>query len=209
MSLVHERFGTSAPLPRLDGKEKLTGSDDAKVKGVMFGGRKKFLSETVGEEGFYAILAKLPPAALSAARTPLASSWYDFEALVQLDRAIYEAMKATHPNVLALMGAASAELGIGRVYKSLDSAKLEDFLDSQTLFHSQFQKFGRVRFEKTDKGARMVYSNYPVYSPIFCASAVGFFMEAILRHGGEQPHVEETTCQTRGQDTCTYELTWK
>jgi hypothetical protein len=209
MSLVSERFGSSGPLPRLDGKEKLTGSDDAKVKGVMFGGRKQFLTDTVGEEGYYAILAKLPPAALTAARTPLASSWYDFASLVQFDRAIYEALRAKYPNVLALMGAASAELGIGRVYKSLDSTKLEDFLDSQTLFHSQFQKFGRVRFEKTDRGGRMIYSNYPVYSPIFCASAVGFFLEAILRHGGEQPGVTETTCQTRGDDTCTYELTWR
>jgi hypothetical protein len=175
MSLVSERFGSSGPLPRLEGKEKLTGSDDAKVKGVMFGGRKQFLTDTVGEEGYYAILAKLPPAALTAARTPLASSWYDFASLVQFDRAIYEALRAKYPNVLALMGAASAELGIGRVYKSLDSTKLE----------------------------------YPVYSPIFCASAVGFFLEAILRHGGEQPGVTETTCQTRGDDTCTYELTWR
>lgn len=209
MSLVFERFGTSAPLPRLDGKEVLTRSEEAKVKGVMFGGRKHFLVETVGEDGFLAILAKLPQTALSAARTPLASSWYDFESLVALDRAIYEALKATYPNVLVLMGAASAELGIGRVYKSLDSARLEDFLESQTVFHSQFQKFGRVRFEKTEKGGRMIYSHYPVYSPVYCASAFGFFLEAILRHGGSQPVVTETRCQTRGDDTCTFELTWR
>jgi hypothetical protein len=209
MSLLHERFGTTAPLPRLDGKEVVTRSDEAMVKGVMLGGRKHFLNDFIGAEAYAEILAKLPPQVAAAAKTPLASNWYDFATLVTLDRAVYEALKAKYPNMLALMGAASAELGIGRVYKSLDSAKLEDFLESQTIFHSQFQRFGRVRFEKTDKGGRMIYSNYPVYSPVYCASAAGFFIEAILRHGGTQPAVTETRCQTRGDDTCTFELTWR
>ena len=58
-------------------------------------------------------------------------------------------------------------------------------------------------------GARMVYSDYPCYSPIFCASGTGFFLEAIYRHGGTEPSVIETKCQTLGDHTCTYEMTWR
>jgi predicted hydrocarbon binding protein len=211
MSLLLERKGTQSPLPRLDGKEVLVGPDPnvAKVKGVMFGGRKQFLVDSVGDEGFYAVLARLSPRTMTYARTPLASAWCEFESLIELDRTIFETLKAKYPNVLALIGAASAELGIGRVYKSLDSAELTKFFENNALFHSQYQKFGNVRFERTPNGGRMIYTDYPCYSPIYCASAVGFFMESILRHGGTEPTVAETKCQTLGDASCTYEMTWK
>ncbi len=201
----------SANPPRLDGKEELTGADPsvAKVKGVMFGARKQFLVETLGDAGFTAFLEKLTPRTRGYTRTPLASSWCEFESLVELDRAIHEELKGTHTNVLALIGAASAELGIGRIYRSLDSESLVQFLESNALFHDQYQKFGTVKFEKTASGGRMTYSNYPVHSPVFCASAVGYFMESILRHGGTDPTVTETKCQCHGDKQCVFEMTWR
>ena len=210
MSLLAQRK-RSAPPPRLDGKEVLIGPDPsvAKVKGVMFGGRKQFLVDTIGQAGFDALGEKLTPRTRGYVRTPLASSWCEFESLVELDRAIYNEMKAKHPSVLALIGAASAELGIGRIYRSLDSGELVNFLENNALFHDQYQKFGTVRFEKTPSGARMIYSNYPCYSPIFCASAIGYFMESILRHGATDPTVVESKCQCMGDKTCTYEMSWR
>ena len=179
-----------------------------KVKGVMFGGRKQFLLDTIGEGGLAELLKKLTPRTVQYTKTPLASSWCEFESLIELDRAIYDVFHARKPNILALAGAASAEYGIGKVYRALDSAELLKFLENEAMFHSQFQKFGNVDFEATARGARMVYSNYPVYSPIYCATAIGFFMEAILRHGGQNPAVNQTRCQCLGQPNCTFELTW-
>jgi predicted hydrocarbon binding protein len=211
MSLLLQRKGPAAPLPRLEGKEVLVGPnpDAARVKGVMFGGRKQFLNEVAGEEGFAAIIAKLTPRTASYTKTPLASSWCEFASLIELDRTTYETLKQKYPNVLALIGAASAELGIGRVYKSLDSTELVKFMESQALFHNQFQKFGNVRFDKTPNGGRMLCNDYPVYSPIYCASAVGFYLESILRHGGTDPTVVETKCQTLGDSHCAFEMTWR
>ncbi|MEA2489743.1 MAG: hypothetical protein QOH21_1535 [Acidobacteriota bacterium] len=211
MSLLAQRKGPAGPLPRLEGKEVLVGPDPsvAKVKGVMFGARKQFLVDTLGEAGYTEFLEKLTQRTRSYIKTPLASSWCEFESLVELDRAIYEALRAQHPNVLALIGAASAELGIGKVYRSLDTEELAKFMENNALFHNQYQKFGSVTFEKTATGGRMIYSHYPVYSPIFCASAFGFFLESILRHGGTDPTVVETKCQTHGDKTCTFEMTWR
>ena len=209
MSLLSQR-NTPGPIPRLDGKEVLTGPnpDVAKVKGVIFAGRKQFINETGGEEDFNAILAKLTPRAAGYLKTPMASAWCEFASLIELDRAIYDHFRVRQPNILALAGAASAEYGIGKVYKALDSAELLKFLENEAMFHSQFQKFGNVDFEPTQRGARMVYSNYPVYSPIYCATAIGFFMEVILRHGGQTPAVTQSRCMCLGQLTCTFELTW-
>ncbi|MDQ3280778.1 MAG: hypothetical protein M3Q69_05130 [Acidobacteriota bacterium] len=210
MSLLAQRKSAAAA-PRLEGKEVLTGPDPSvcKVKGVMFGGRKQFLLDALGEQRFNAFLEKLTPRTRGYVKTPLASSWCEFESLIELDRATYEELKATHPNVLALIGAASAELGIGRIYRSLDSDSLVQFLETNATFHDQYQKFGSVKFEKTPTGARMTYSNYPCYSPIYCASAVGYFSESILRHGGTDPVVTESKCQCHGEKTCTFEMTWK
>ena len=210
MSLLKDRKGPPAPLPRLDGREVLVGRnpDIAKVKGVMFGGRKQFLLD-IGETDFQAVLAKLPPRTAGYTKTPLASSWCEFESLIELDKRIYEHLHTRYPNVLALIGAASAELGIGKVYRSLDNTELTKFLESIPLFHNQYQKFGSVRFEKTPGGGRMIYSDYPVYSPYFCASGAGFFFESILRHGGSDPSVVESKCQCLGDGTCTYEMAWR
>lgn len=207
--LLQEKVST--PPPKLEGKEVLTGPDPsiAKVKGVMFGGRRQFLLDVLGQEGFAAFLEKLSPRTRTYVRTPLASAWCEFESLIELDRAIHNELKARHPDALALIGAASAALGIGRIYKSLDSEELVQFLETNAQFHDQYQKFGTVRFEKTPAGARMIYASYPVYSPVFCASAVGYFMESILRHGGTDPRVTETKCQCHGDRTCTFEMTWR
>lgn len=205
-----QRKSAAVP-PRIEGKEVLVGPnpDLAYVKGVMFGGRKQFLTDNLGEKGFSEFVSKLSQRTASYTKTPLASSWCEFASLIELDRAIYEALKSKHPNVLALIGAASAELGIGKVYKSLDNTELVKFLESQALFHSQFQKFGHVTFTKTPSGGRMTCSDYGCYSPIFCASAIGFYMESILRHGGNEPTVTETKCVTLGDAVCVFEMHWK
>jgi predicted hydrocarbon binding protein len=210
MSLLAQQ-NLPTPAPKLEGKEVLVGPDPAvaRVKGVMFGGRRQFLLDTLGTEAFNAFLEKLSPRTRGYTRTPLASSWCEFESLIELDRAIYNELKAKHPNVLALIGAASAELGIGRIYRSLDSEELVKFFEDTALFHDQYQKFGTVHFEKTAAGGRMIYASYPVHSPIFCASAIGYFMESMLRHGAEEPKVVETKCQCHGDRTCTFELTWR
>ena len=199
------------PPPRLEGKEKLVGPDPSvcKVKGVMFGGRKQFLRDTIGDAGLDELVAKLSPRTAQYAKTPLASAWCEFESLIELDRAIHERLKSKFPNALVLIGAASAELGIGKVYKILDSSELTKFLENNALFHNQYQKFGRVKFEKTANGGRMIYSDYPCYSPIYCASAIGYFMESILRHGASEPFVTETRCQCLGDSSCTFEMSWQ
>jgi hypothetical protein len=207
---AHPRLAAAAT-PRPGGNEVLVGPDPSvcKVKGVMFAGRKQLLHELKGDAGFEDLLATLSPRTAGYAKTPLASSWCEFESLIEFDRAVYDRFGKEIPHVLGLIGAASAELGIGKVYKMLDDAELVTFFEHNARFHSQYQKFGRVEFQRTANGGRMIYSEYPCYSPIYCASAVGYFLESILRHGGKDPDVVEKTCQTRGDSTCTYQMTWR
>ena len=63
-------------------------------------------------------------------------------------------------------------------------------------------------FAKTPTGAQLSHLDYPCYSPVFCASATGFFIEAILRHGGKDPSVIEAQCHCRGDRVCRFDLHW-
>jgi hypothetical protein len=212
MSLLFERGSANAQLPNLAGGEVLEDPkqpDRCMVKGVMLVGRQKFIREQFGEQETQAVLARLSPAAQKYAVTPLSGSWIPFSTLVEYDRAIHEHFKARRPNILALVGAASAEYGIGTVYRVLDNKELTKFLEAIVHFHEQYQRFGRVAFTKTPTGGVMEYFEYPCFSRVFCESAIGFFQEAILRHGGKDPKVVEPKCHCRGDSVCRFEMTWQ
>lgn len=223
MSLLSERGGPQGPPPSLAGSEVLvdaTHPELCKVKGVMFDGRKRFLTTQFPPEVFPNVVEALAVtmakrhgeargrAAATDVTTPLASNWYTFELLVEFDRAICAVLAQQHPHILALMGAASAEYGIGQVYRILDTKELLGFLQGIALFHDCYQKYGRTECVATTRGMQMRYHDYICYSPVFCASAIGFFQEAILRHGGRTPIVRETKCHCRGDRICTYDLEW-
>ena len=193
------------------GREVLVGPDPSicKVKGVMFAARREFLIKDIGERTFYSVVSKLSPETMRIAMHPVADNWYDFAAVVELDRAIWEACHKRYPYILELVGAASSELGITRVFQNLDAAELFAFLERLAQFHKEYQKFGHLEAERTATGARMHYRDYPCYSPVFCASGNGFLLEAIMRHGGQEADVVETRCHCRGDDVCTYEMTWR
>jgi hypothetical protein len=210
MSLLLQR-GEPRPIPLLSGHEVLVDARDparCMVKGVMFVSRERFLRDQFGAAAFQDLLGRLSPRTRSYAAMPLAGTWCEFASLVEFDRATYERFHRSHPHVLSLMGAASAEYGIGKIYRALDDARLITFLEGIARFHEQYQKYGRVTFTRTGKGGRMAYHDYPCYSPVFCASAFGFFLEAILRHGGKEPGVTEPQCHCRGDKVCLYELEW-
>jgi hypothetical protein len=210
MSLLYP-FDEPAPPPSLAGDERLVDPsrpDICYVKGIMFAARHRFLKEQFGEAELEAVLARLSRKTRGYAELPLAGSWYEFASLVEFDRAIHDRLGPRHPNALAMVGAASAAYGIGRVYRALDSAELMKFLEGIPLFHEQYQKYGRVECTPTPRGAQMAYFDYVCYSPVFCASAIGFFLEAILRHGGREPRVAELKCTCRGEGVCLYDLRW-
>jgi hypothetical protein len=199
------------PAPELEGREVLAGPDPSvcMVKGVMFAARKHFLLETFGSSGYYDVLCRLSPATLEYLRNPQATQWCEFSSVIECDRTIWERYHTTEPQILSLVGAASAELGISRVFRSLDTEELLTFLSGIARFHEIYLKYGSVSFEKKERGARMSYHDYPCYSPFFCASGFGFYAEVILRHGGTDPEIRHTHCHCRGDGVCTYEIAWR
>ena len=190
-------------VPRLEGKEVLVGPnpDTAKVKGVMFGGRKQFLTEIARRDGFAAIIAQA-----HAAHGQLHEDAAGLE-LVRVrvaDRARSRHLRdaeAKYPNILALIGAASAELGIGKRLQVARQRGAGEVPREPGALPQPVPEVRQRQFEQDAERRTDDLHDYPVYSPIYCASAVGFYLESILRHGGTDPTVVETKCQTLGDQT--------
>lgn len=139
----------------------------------------------------------------------LVSSWFPFAWLIELDRAIMNVCGGGKVDSIRDLGRWSATINLSTVYKAFDRKSNHEFFENSALLHRQFQDFGTVKYERMgDAAGRMVVSEYPCYSPIFCASAIGYYEGVIESHGGKNPSVRESECQCYGDRTCTFEMSW-
>lgn len=206
-----ERNGRRRPPPPLVGQEVLVDPRNpavCQINGAVFAARQRFVREAFGEQGFQEVLARVSPATRAYAERPLASGWCDFASLVEYDRVVYQQFHSRYPHVLTLLGAASAEYGGGTLYRLLDQEGLVGFLEGLVHFHGLYQKYGRAVFTRSARGGLMACYGNPCYSPLYCASAIGFYLAELVRHGARNPRVEELKCHCRGDDACVYQLEW-
>ena len=67
-----------------------------------------------------------------------------------------------------------------------------------------------VEYEQTGStSVKMKHSGYDWFSPLFCESALGSYSAAVALHGVVHPTVLETSCQCRGEQTCTFVIRWR
>ncbi len=154
--------------------------------------------------------ASLPPdIGTSLSGAVLVGEWYPFAWLVALDRAIAKQFGQGDPAFLRELGRYSARINVSTTYRAFDRKAAHDFFANSALLHRQFQDFGSARYERTgETSGRMIHEAYPCFSPVFCESAIGYYEECILTHGGQTPTVVETECQCAGGRTCSFQMQW-
>ncbi len=188
--------------------EVLTGGH---LKGGMFRSHLQWVREHGRPADLQRILERLPDDARRQLSGPiLATAWLPFAWMVELDRAIAEQFGDGHRNILRELGRYSATVNSTTTHKLLERKSPHDFFRSSVLLHSQFQDFGRVSYEPTGPtSGRRIQTGCEFYSPVFCASAVGYYEGCIESHGGSSIVIQETECQCFGNGSCTFELSWR
>ena len=140
----------------------------------------------------------------------LTVNWYEFAHLIAVDRAIVTVYGGGDAGILREVGAYSARLNLTGVYKVYRRSSIHDFLENGARFHPKFQDFGEATYIKTEPfSGKMVHSGYTSYSPLFCESALGFYRESLQLHDAQDVAVDETSCQCRGDKSCTFSLRWR
>ena len=136
-------------------------------------------------------------------------NWYEFAHLMAVDRAIVKTYGGGDVGVLRQVGAYSARLNLNGVYKVFRRNSIHEFLENGARLHSKFQDFGEAAYLKSSEfSSQMIHNRYCSYSPLFCESALGFYRESLQLHGARNVAVDETCCQCRGEESCTFALRW-
>ena len=126
-------------------------------------------------------------------RTLLSAPSVPFEHFIELDRIIIDRFGHGDPHFLQELGAYSAQ----------------QFFRRSAALHDQLQDFATASYRQVSATeAQLIRAGSPSFSPLYCASAIGFYHECIRLHGGKNVAVWESQCQCRGDETCTFELVW-
>jgi hypothetical protein len=199
-------------LPRMpktgQAREQLEGG---RLKGGIFRSHMQWVRDQRSPEEAQRLMERLSPEARRAlGATILATSWMPFAWLIELDRAIVDLFGDGRTDVLRKLGYYSATINLSTTYKMLDRKANHEFFRNSALLHAQFQDFGAVTYEQTgETSGRMVHTKYGAFSPVFCASALGYYEGCVASHGGRSPSVVETECQCYGDASCTFDISWK
>jgi hypothetical protein len=186
--------------------EILTGG---RVNGEIVKAHIKWVRDYHGDAAVARLLAALPIEKGMEVSSARASSWISFESLIILDRAIEQMFGRGIRLFQRELGRYSAHLNLTAPGRPRRAEDLQRFLRCSTVLHAHFQDFGAVSYRQTGpKGAEIIHSNYPCFSPVYCQSALGYYEQVIIEHGAVPFLVMERCCQCAGGDTCTFELAW-
>lgn len=188
-------------------RESLEGG---KMKGGVFKSHLTWLSDNRTPQEREAVMKLLPAEARQAlSGSILPSSWFPFAWLVELDRAMMNLFGGGKLEFLEELGRYSARINLSTTYRVFNRDTNHEFFHNSALLHSQFQDFGKAAYEKSgDSSGKMVHTDYSSFSPIFCASAIGYYEGCITSHGAPKASVRETECQCYGDRSCTFEMKW-
>jgi hypothetical protein len=182
-----------------------------KLKGGIFRSHMQWVRDHRSAGDLQRLLASLSPELQKAmSGAVLATVWYPFAWLLELDRAIVNLFGGGNNSVMRDLGRYSASINLSTTYKMLDRKLNHEFFRNSAILHSQFQDFGKVLYEQSgESGGRMIHTSYPSFSPTFCMSALGYYEGCIESHGGTSARVTEQECQCYGDPSCTFVMTWR
>src|SRR3981081_944036 len=113
-------------------KEVLT---SGRLKGGIFRSHLQLVRAPHGRD-LPRVLERLSPDARKAlSGTVLATSWFPFAWLIELDRILLDIFGATPPDLLRELGSYSATINLSTTYKLLDRKANHDFFRNSALLH--------------------------------------------------------------------------
>lgn len=189
-------------------REVLTGG---RIKGGMVKAHLSWLAENRSAQDKELFMQRLTPETRQTFSAPvLATNWYPFSILIEVDRALMDLFGNGKLEFLRELGRYSARINLSTAYRAFDRDTNHEFFRNSALLHSQFQDFGKARYEQTgEKSGRMIHTEYTCYSPLFCASALGYYEGCITSHGVARAVVTEPECHCYGGKSCTYDMKWE
>lgn len=137
-----------------------------------------------------------------------ATAWIPLKSLVAIDRAIAKAAKAETDQTFREMGRHSAHANLSGIYASFVTDEPHRFFEKQTRLHSRFEDFGRSVYQVVGpREGRLRLEDCAEFSPVHCASALGYFIGALETMKAPGPiDVREVECVCIGSPACVFQI---
>ncbi|HEX6100816.1 MAG TPA: hypothetical protein VF432_31150 [Thermoanaerobaculia bacterium] len=132
--------------------------------------------------------------------------WLSFATLIALDRAIERRFGRGRRGFMRELGRYSAHLNLTGSH--VRGAAVHDFLHRSAVLHARFQNFGSVKYEELDLTSGRMTHTAECFSPAWCASAIGYYEQALVMQEAIPLRVDEVSCRCNGAARCTFELQW-
>ncbi len=140
----------------------------------------------------------------------LATAWYPFKTLIEIDRTIAQATGGDDSATLFELGRFAAQVTLNGMQKVVAASDPHKILRKQVWLHKQLVEFGNSEYiEIAPQIGRLVRSAYPWYSPVFCQGLLGYYSEAVTMAGGARVQIKETECICAGSEQCVFEISWR
>jgi hypothetical protein len=180
------------------------------VKGSMIRAHLDWVRDHASRDEIIELFETLPAEVRRQAATVLAASWYDFAMLIAIDRTILALFGANDERFLEQLGKYSAQRNLSAVSRFFQRDDVHELFTRTALLHRQFQDFGTAEYTRLTPGSgRIQHLEYVSFSPLYCASALGFYRECVALHGGRDVQITETQCQCAGDLACTFVIAWE
>lgn len=181
-----------------------------RVKGGIISAHLDWAEERLGKRHLTILSNHLPAeSALILDRGFVAFDWHPFSLLINLDRAIAAAVGDLPTEVYKNLGRHSARFNLHGVYKAFTRDGAHEFFSQEAIHHRQFLDTGSATYTKTGAtSCTLRIDDMSCFSSVFCASAEGYYEEAVALHKGQAIRVDETSCRARSDHACIFEISW-
>ncbi|HYC89674.1 MAG TPA: hypothetical protein VEO54_10725 [Thermoanaerobaculia bacterium] len=180
-----------------------------RVKGVMVRAHMDWVRQYHGEEALGRVLRGLPPPIWHELDTAVATTWCSFDSLIAFDAALQERFGRGR-NLMIELGRYSAFRNLSVTYRFFRRSGVHDFFRRSSVLHSQFQDFGRVEYQRLGTAScELRHVAARCFSPLYCASAIGYYQQAAVMHGAASVTIEEVLCQCTGGEACVFLVQWE
>lgn len=187
-------------------RENLTGGN---VKGGIIHAHAEWVRQYHGDDALASVVSTLDGTVRGEIENAVATSWCSFHSLIAFDRAVEERFGRGR-NLMRELGRFSAYHNLSTTYRLHRRSEVMEFFRRSAVLHTQFQDFGRIECHQLGATAcEMRHVDARCFSPLYCASALGYYEQVIVMHGGTPLNVAEVHCQCLDSETCVFRLRWE
>ncbi|NLI97396.1 hypothetical protein GX441_01905 [bacterium] len=183
-------------------------------KGVELFEIKAWLDKRYTPSDMEKISAKLSPEARNILLAPVGNEWYPIELVREIYNTIHEVLKDKDPRALVDYGRFSAEESTSGLLKFLMKfIDMDAVIKRMKAFWKHYHKGGKITSselleEKGRKKRIISFHGYDAGEPA-CLAPEGYLAVIGQRAGGKNVKVVKRECIHKGDDMCSWEVSWE